>query len=401
MGKVDIPYYVVRKGRGYWQPTRSMRALGFALARCGPDGPDAWRIAAEWNARWQAARRGETPPPIASTPGNLSPEQAEEATVYPPRSLGEAFRRYRRTEEWRAGKKPATRTDWWRGWKRIKPVFGDVDPRTVTLEDISAWRCAIEDAVSRREAHRALKIWRALWKVSAAMGYCVRDEDPSLVVRNRAAKGRSTVWSEGEVVRLVKAAWRAGHRGLAAAMAVMWDTHLSPVDVRTLTAGQIARGPAGTTFFTARGKTGVPVGGVLSRRTARLLDVYLATLGATLHPDAQVFRTRGLADPGPKGGRPRPPAPYTKDRLSADFRLVRADLFGEDETRQLLDFRRSAALEAIAGGAEAEQLSHAMGNTLSASNALYETYVPPSLATVQDVARSRRYGRRKLRGENV
>ena len=35
-----------------------------------------------------------------ATAENLSPEQSEELTVYPPRSLGEAFRRYRRTEEW-------------------------------------------------------------------------------------------------------------------------------------------------------------------------------------------------------------------------------------------------------------------------------------------------------------
>jgi hypothetical protein len=32
------------------------------------------------------------------------------------------------------------REDWWRVWRRIKPVFADCDPKTVTLEDISAWR---------------------------------------------------------------------------------------------------------------------------------------------------------------------------------------------------------------------------------------------------------------------
>jgi hypothetical protein len=121
---------------------------------------------------------------------NLSPERAEELTVYSPRSLGEAFRRYRRTEEW-ARKAPRTREDWWRAWRRIKPVFGDTDPRTVTLEDLSAWRSAIEETVSLREAHRAMKIWRALWKVGAALGYCVRDADPSLgfaILLPRAAR---------------------------------------------------------------------------------------------------------------------------------------------------------------------------------------------------------------------
>jgi hypothetical protein len=30
-----------------------MKALGFSIVRCGPDGAEAWKIAAEWNKRWQ------------------------------------------------------------------------------------------------------------------------------------------------------------------------------------------------------------------------------------------------------------------------------------------------------------------------------------------------------------
>lgn len=400
MGKVKIPYYVIIKGRGYWQPTRKMRDLGFQIVRCGPDGPAAWKVAADWNARWQAARRGLVPPPAASANSNLSPEQSEEMTVYPPRSLGEAFRRYRQTDEWRSAKKARTREDWWRGWKRIKPVFGDVDPRTVTLEDMSAWRKAIEESVSLREAHRALKIWRALWKVAAALQYCERDEDPSLAVRNKAAKGRTSTWSEGEVVLMAKEAWRQGYHGLAAALAILWDSQMSPGDVRALTAGQMARTRAGAAFFTERGKTAAPVGGILSRRATALLDAYLARLDVTLLDDAPILRSRGLPTTTSKGGRPRPGVPYTKDILASEFRTIRAAVFGEGEKRQLIDIRRSGAVEAITGGAEAEHLALAMGNTLSASNLLYETYVPTNLTVIREVHEARRKGRQKLRGEN-
>ena len=171
MADVKIPYYTARRnGRGFWEPKANMRALGFYSVPCGADGPDAWAIAEEWNRRWQAVRRGEAPSPAMVAADNLSPEKSEELTVYPPRSFGEAFRRYRRTEEWQA-KATRTREDWWRVWRRIKPVFGDCDPRTVSLEDISAWRKMIEETVSLREAHRCVKIWRAMWKVSAALGY--------------------------------------------------------------------------------------------------------------------------------------------------------------------------------------------------------------------------------------
>ncbi len=360
-----------------------MRALGFFSVPCGPDGADAWAIAEEWDRRWQSVRKGEAPSPAMASAENLSPEQSEELTAYPRRSLGDAFRRYRRTDEW-ASKAPRTREDWWRVWRRIKPVFGDCDPRTVSLEDISAWRKMIEETVSLREAHRCVKIWRAMWKVAAALGYCMRDADPSLGIRNRAAPGRSATWSEGEVVRLFKRAWRDGYHGLAACIAVAWSTQLSSGDVRALRASQLAKTVSGAMFFTARGKTGVPVGGALSDRALAALQAYIARLGVELHGEAHIFRNRSGA-------------PYSSDTLGDDFRDVRRLLFGDRESRTLADFRRSGAVEAIAGGAKAEELAHAMGNTLSASNALFATYVPINQATLQTVLEARRRGRSKLR----
>ena len=383
MTRVKVRHYVVKRGQAFWQPTKKMRALGFYSVPLGQDGPDAWARAEQWNDRWDKTRHGEAPSPAMVAADNLSPERSEELTVYPPRALGEAFRRYRRTDEWSA-KAPRTREDWWRGWKRVKPIFGDCDPRTVTLEDLSAWRKAIEETVSLREAHRCLKIWRALWKVAAALGYCVRDADPSLGVRNRAAPGRSATWAEGEVARLYKRAFRDGYDGLAAVIAVAWTTQLSPGDVRALRASQLARNAAGAMFFTERGKTGTPVGGSLSNRALAALEAYIAGLGAELHGEAYIFRNRSAV-------------PYSSDTLGDDFRDIRRLVFGDREQRTLADFRRSGAVEAIAGGANAEQLAHAMGNTLSASNALFATYVPVNQATLRTVLEARRRGRSKLR----
>ena len=103
MTNIKLKHYrVKRNGRGFWEPTVKMQTLGFVSISCGPDGPDAWAIAEEWECRWQATRRGEAPSPAMVAAENLSPDLSEELTVYPPRSLGEAFRRYRRTEEWSA-----------------------------------------------------------------------------------------------------------------------------------------------------------------------------------------------------------------------------------------------------------------------------------------------------------
>ena len=173
-----------------------------------------------------------------------------------------------------------------------------------------------------------------------------------------------------------------GYHGLTAVIAVAWDTQLSPV--RALRASQLARNTIGA-FFTERGKTGKPVGGILSTRSLAVLSAYLERLGVDLHGDAHIFRNRSGA-------------PYSSDTLGDDFRDVRAIEFGALERRTIgHDFRRTGAGEAIAGGANAEQLAHAMGNTLSASNALFATYVPVNVATLRDVMSARRAGRRKLR----
>jgi hypothetical protein len=360
-----------------------MRALGFYSVPCGPDGPAAWAIAEEWNRRWLAVRKGEAPSPAMVSAKNLSPDQAEELTVYPPRSIGDGFRSFRETDEWK-NKEPRTREDWWRVWRRIKPVFGDCDPRTVTLRAIDAWRSAIEQTVSLREAHRCIKIWRALWRKLAALGYCVRDADPSLGLTNRAAKGRSAVWTEGEVVRLAKRAWRDSYHGLAAVIAVMWSSQQSPGDVRTLVASQLVTGGGGAVFFTDRAKTGKPVGGALSNRALAVVEAYVETLGVELHADAPIFRNRSGI-------------PYSSDTLGDDFRDIRHLEFGDDEHRTLADFRRSGTQEAFAGDAKPADVSHAMGNTIATSNMLFATYNPVNLTSVRKVHEARIKGRRMLR----
>jgi hypothetical protein len=289
VSKVKLPHYVIRKGKhGYWLPTPAMQAMGFKLVPCGHDGPAAWAIATQWEDRYQKTRRGELP---------------ATAKVYPKDSVGDAFQRYQRTNAWKA-KEPRTREDWERGWKYIEPFFGDAAPNSVTLELLDEWYAGNKRSKGPGEAGRALKIWRALYQVMAAMHLCVRDADPSLAIRKEAVPGRTQTWEQYEVIRLAKGAWRAGHIGLACIIAVAWDTQFSPVDVRTLTASQAAASGSDWVFRIDRTKTGEPAYGTLSRRTQRMVQTYVRGLGFELLDSAPIFRTRGFV-PGAKGGRPR------------------------------------------------------------------------------------------------
>jgi hypothetical protein len=233
-----------------------------------------------------------------------------------------------------------------------------------------------------REAHRAMKIWRALWIVCGAFKLCDQKNDPSKGIRRVTPTGRSATWTEGELVRLVKAAWRMGHRGLAVIVAIAWDTGFSPVDARRLANGNISE----EGFRVPRAKTGKPAIGTISLRTRRMIAAYLADAPVTL-AEAPLFRNRSGAA-------------YSKDTLGDDFRTVRAAVFPGD-TRKLMDARRSGATEALAGGASAEQIGSKMANSIATNRELERTHLPVDSAVVRMVDRARLVGRKAMRGTKV
>lgn len=362
MGRVKIPYYVVRNGNGYWQPKPAMKLLGFESTACGPDGPEAWAKAEELNRKWREYSRAPAKP---------------DRYIPPPLSLAEAFVKYKATPEW-TKKGVRTREEWERAWTRIGPVFGNVKPSVVTLDHISRFREAIARDVSQREAHRCIKIWRALWKVAAALKYCDKTADPSLGVTNTEPGKRSAVWEYREVRALVKGAWRAGYHGLAAVIAVAWDSSLAPVDVRLLTPEQRVTADV---YALDRAKTGRAAFATLTRVTTKIVDSYLETLGVEIAPAAPMFRNRS--------GRP-----YSKDTLGDDFRDVRLIVFGKDELRRLADFRRSGVVEALRGGVTKEALGEKLANDFATSTFLQKTYAPVDLDTVRQADEARQKGRK-------
>jgi hypothetical protein len=386
MGRIKIPYYVVRKGRGYWRPHPRMRAFGFQIIRCGVDGPDAWAIADEWNKRWQAVRKGDAPPLINLD--QLSRDQAEAARRYPPDSIGVAFQVYIKTPEWAARAQLTRDKIWWPAWFRIRDMWGDVAPDTITFQMMSRWREALEKRHGRSVAHKTLRVWRAFWKIMLGMKIA-RTTDPSMGIRNPEPDPRSQRWSEGETVRLVKAAWRLGYHGLACIVAVAWDTQFSPIDVRTL-AERHRSANGGRLVFDrqtdGRAKTGRAVIGTVSARTERLVNTYLEQMAIELHPDAILFRTRSGNV-------------YGRETLGHDFAAVRAVTFPRDK-RRLMDMRRSGVVEAVAGNVGPLGLAAKLANSIGRSNKLHKTYAPVDIEAVRSADIARLKGRRRIRAVN-
>jgi len=422
MGSVKIPYYITRgengpktRKMGYWAPCLARRntktgkveptlmaKLGLRLVDCGPDGPQAWAIAQSWNAKWKRARADHLAGKNVTKPGKIE-------RVFPPNSLGEGFGKFRATAEYQ-NKKKRTKEEWMRGWKYIEPIFGDVDPRTISLEDLDAWYNgdpkdeSIKGLIELHgvgEAYRAVKYWRAIYSVLLTIKradgerYCV-GEDPTLGIRRKTPPKRQVIWIYDESRILIGAAGKMKLLGLQAALATAWDTMMSPVDVRSLTLSQMTRDAQGEIFQIDRAKTGKAAIGTLTLETQALLKAYIESLPFTLHPETPLFHTRG-GQPGPKGGRPRPPAVYAKDTLSKDFRKVREAVFIGDK-RTVGDFRRSGAIEVIAGQADGAALASKIANTIDSNKELQATYLPNVASVVRLADEARDRGRAVIRG---
>jgi len=391
-----IRYLRFLNGQWRWRPEAYMRAYGFKLTTLGPEKTaSVIARAAALNEEWDRVKRGAA----------LAAQSI--AIKYPPGTIGDGYTRAmesRAADRAEAGK-PQTkdqekRDDWKRAWKHLER-WALYDPTTIQPEHFLAidpvtgqtvGLIADLNRVSAGERHRTIKVWRALWKRMARLGYCALEADPSKVRPNSAPQPRQAVWMHREVMKLVQGAWRSGKRGLACFIAITWDTMLSPVDARALTLAQMRE----RSFFTvARAKTGRAALATLSPYSQALLAAYLGPVQPL--NDAPIFRTAG-SEPGPKGGRRWTPVPYTKDKLEKDFADVRALVFGPAERRQMSDLRRSGHVEGDAGGATPVDASAKMANTIAVSNRLHKTYNPVNIASVQRFDEARKVGRGKLKG---
>jgi hypothetical protein len=403
-----------------------MKSHGFGLVTMGRGGPgkdadgnpaaslEDQERAIGLNRAWDQVRSGHVSEPARTTLVN-----------WPEGSVGHGYQRameLRKADRLAKGvvwtSRQEKRDSWPRAWKWLEPLFGDCDPKTITPEhflridpvtgNATGLVAEIESVVSRTERHMTIKVWRALWKRMQAMhGYCDGFHDPSLAFANSAPDPRQEIWLRREVLKLVQVAWRNGFYGLAALMAVAWDSMLSPVDARTLTPGQASHDGVGLLFMVERAKTGKAAAATLSRWSQAILRAYLDQIGVEMLDTAQLFRTRGGRPVSRKGqtgqwggdhggGRHITPRPYTERRLQQDFATVRALAFGEHEQRQLADMRRSGAVEGDAGGGSVTDQSNKMANTVSASNRLRKTYNPTNVPSVRRFDEAREIGAQKL-----
>jgi hypothetical protein len=94
--------------------------------------------------------------------------------------------------------------------------------------------------------------------------------DPSRLFSNTAPDPRQEVWSHKKVLKLTQRAWREGYFRLCAAIAVGWDTMLSPIDIRELRGGPLVTDDTRDAFILDRAKSRPPPPSLSGRRPSSI-----------------------------------------------------------------------------------------------------------------------------------
>lgn len=370
-----LRYTVKKRGKLFWQPTAEMRALGFEAKPLGDDTEAARAEAKRLVASWDKAKA----------------EQGK-VTSYPAGTFGAYFDRFKRTTTW-AKKGLRTRDDYERAWKHIdtwrpaqdRPTLARTIITGITTELCEEFGDHLDGSVSPNERHRTVK-WLKVLLADAATRLRFGYASPAANLKNPQPAGRSAIWLGAEIDLLARKAADLGFAGMSLGIRLAWETMFSPVDIWTLRPRDVRRDGEGAFVERERTKTGRAAYAALSTGLAADLAAYLTAQGRKEADETPILRQRN-GD-----------AYRSKDTFGDDFRAVRKAAFPGD-TRQFLDIRRSANVEADAAGADKKTMGELLANGLADSRFLEETYTPPTVSKARDVAAQRVQGRAKLAGE--
>jgi hypothetical protein len=372
---IKLRYVRNKRGNLFWEPTPTMRALGFLPKPLGPDAPPAWAEAQSLYEKWLRARDGSETFTVEET--------------YPPGSLGEYYRLFKaKSKAWRK-KALRTKEDYERAWKHIGPHLGRKTITKISVTDIEDFEEVLDTTLSPSERYRVMKCLRALF-ADAIVRLRLNIKSPALAVANPQPRGRSQIWLGSEIQKLVAGAYELEMDGMAVAIMIAWDTLFSPVDVRTLTKQQLRRDAVGWYLHRSRTKTDREAFGHLTDETAAALQAYLTELGADLLPTAALIRR--------KSGKAYALGVSGKNYFAQDFRAVRAHVFPGDQ-RQFMDIRRSGNVEADAAGADKSTMAELLANSMDSSAFLDATYTPATVSKARQIAVTRKEGRERLAAE--
>lgn len=210
--RVKVPHLVRKPSGYYWQPTLSVKALGFVAESLGKNLANAMARAHELNKR-VAAHRAE--------PASVQTENVKAL-------IGQ----YRRTEKYRK-LEASSRYNFDLALDRIEQVGGRYAVATITRRDMVQVKDKLTAEHGIKRANRFMKVWSALLQLAWDLSW--RQDNPARGLSGADHTDRDRVWSPQEVGNFCAAATASGRPSMALAVLLALDIGQRAIDVRRLT----------------------------------------------------------------------------------------------------------------------------------------------------------------------
>ena len=339
------------KGRWYWIPSKTAKALGFSSEPLGSEIRAATKRAEELNAQLDAERVRKSPARVAQG------------------TVAALIKRYLASPLF-LDRSETTQKGYRQILNRIEKKAGDVDVSGISRADVVNTYDKLREKHGEAGAAAMMRVWRILLGYAYDIGW--RPDNPAKGLRLRTLAPRRQVWTAEEVRAFCKAAAEEKRDSMALAVELAYDIGQRQGDILTLTWGQYD----GSAFTIRQAKTGSPVvASVSPEMQSRLADVKRRGVQVVVSEATNL--------------------PYKKDHFAHEFARIR-NLAGLPNDLQFRDLRRTAATEMGQAGATDDQLRAQTGHR---SRNVVAVYVVPD-GTMSAAAQQRRQEWKKKRGGN-
>ncbi len=272
MARINVPYLIAKPGRGgttryFWQPSTTLRALGWTSERLSDDPGEAIERAKELNAQLEAWRKGET-----SAPRSTGEDGQTKDPIIRPGSVADLIRRYKvsrfytkKTETTRRGYDAHLRTiEAWAGRDLVKDIdAGDI-------QDL------YEQFYERTPAKAAALIRVARLLFQCAVRFNMRTDNPATKPGLEGSEFCGKLWPLDAVLLVVEAADRAGRHSIGTAVLINWWLGQRLGDILTLKRSQYRDGQIWITQSKTASRIAVPHSPLVASR----IDAEIARLTA-------------------------------------------------------------------------------------------------------------------------
>ena len=361
---MKIRYSRIVDGRRYWHATPALKKLGFQDMACCKDGKTAQAKALKWTAK--ALRALDTGEGTVRVPRYMRGTVAHMIYLY---ETSKVFHR----------KGAETKQKARENHRVIDHHIGDKHMEKLTEDDVITFFDNAEAQNGPYARWHALKALKSL--LSRAARLEIISHNPAADVVNPQPRGRSQTWLDDEIPRLIAKAQEIGETAMSLCIRIVDECGFSPVDVRTLDASMIGRVGETCIIDRSRAKTGANGIWAISASLYDDIAAYVEELGVALTPAAPIFRRTD--------GTPWP----NKQAFSRTFRKVREAEFGQEETRRLMDIRRTVSVETDLAGMSREERAKMLANAMDRSDALHKVYTPDTIEAAVNALESRLKGR--------